>query len=95
MLKLIRNALPADAQLMRTWAYSQIKYWTQGNNPFEPEELALLRAERAKNEHPYGDMTLVVITRGLSEDGGPDSKEALAELAEGTRRSRDCRATDN
>jgi pimeloyl-ACP methyl ester carboxylesterase len=74
-----RDKLPADAQRMRTWAYSQIKHWTQGNNPFEPEELALLRAERAKSEHPYGEMPLVVLTRGLSEDGGPDSREALAE----------------
>ena len=64
---------------MRSWAYSQVKHWTQGNNPFEPEELALLRAERAGTEYPYGDMPLVVLTRGLSEEGGPDSKEYLAE----------------
>jgi pimeloyl-ACP methyl ester carboxylesterase len=74
-----RDKLPADAQRMRTWAYSQIKHWTQANNPFEPEELALLRAERAKSERPYGDMPLIVLTRGLSEEGGPDSKELLAE----------------
>ena len=74
-----RDKLPADAQRMRTWAYSQIKHWTQANNPFELEELALLRAERAKSEHPYGDMPLIVLTRGLSEEGGPDSKELLPE----------------
>jgi pimeloyl-ACP methyl ester carboxylesterase len=74
-----RDKLPADARRMRTWAYSQIKHWTQANNPFEPEELALLRAERAKSAQPYGDMPLFVLTRGLSEEGGPDSKEFLAE----------------
>jgi pimeloyl-ACP methyl ester carboxylesterase len=74
-----RNKLPADAQRMRTWAYSQIKHWTQGNNPFEPEELALLRAERATSQRPYGDMPLIVLTRGLSDESGPDSQALLAE----------------
>jgi len=71
-----RNKLPADAQRMRTWAYSQVKHWTQGNNPFEADELAGLRAERAKSEHPYGDMPLIVLTRGIAEGDGPDSKRS-------------------
>jgi pimeloyl-ACP methyl ester carboxylesterase len=74
-----RDKLPADAQAMRTWAYWQVKHWTQGNNPFEAEELAGLRAERAKSEYPYGDMPLVVLTRGISEDDGPDGKSSAAE----------------
>ena len=69
-----RDKLPADAQRMRTWAYSQPKHWAQGFNPFEPEELAVLRAERAKTEFPYGDMPLIVLTRGISDSDGPDSK---------------------
>ena len=43
-------------------------------NPFENEELAGLRAERAKTEHPLGDMPLIVLTRGKSEEEGPDGK---------------------
>ena len=74
-----RNKLPADAQRMRTWAYWQIKHWLQGDNPFEPEELAGLRAERAKTEFPYGDMPLVVLTRGVSDEDGPDGKAFEAE----------------
>jgi pimeloyl-ACP methyl ester carboxylesterase len=69
-----RDKLPADAQKMRSWALRQPKHWTQGNNPFEPEELALLRTERKKTEFPYGSMPLVVLTRGISDASGPDSK---------------------
>jgi hypothetical protein len=42
------------------------------DNPFEADDLAVLRAERAKREHPYGDMPLVVLTRGLTDEGVPD-----------------------
>ena len=69
-----RDKLPADAQRMRTWAYSHVRHWLQGDNPFEADELAILRAERAKSEHPYGDMPLVVLTRGISDEEGPDSR---------------------
>jgi pimeloyl-ACP methyl ester carboxylesterase len=69
-----RDKLPPDAQRMRTWAYSQPKHWAQGFNPFEADELAALRAERAKTQYPYGDMPLVVLTRGVSDEQGPDSK---------------------
>jgi len=73
-----RDKLPAEAQRMRTWAYWQVKHWAQADNPVEPEELAELRAARTKSEHSLGDLPLAVLTRGLSEEGGPDSK-ALAE----------------
>lgn len=43
-------------------------------NPFEPEELASLRAERAKSQYPLGEMPLIVLTHGISEDDGPDGK---------------------
>jgi hypothetical protein len=43
-------------------------------NPFESEELAGLRAQRAKNERPLGEMPLVVLTRGISDETGPDAK---------------------
>ena len=48
-------------------------------HPFEPEELASLRAERAASAHPLGDLPLVVLTRGISEESGPDSKNFEAE----------------
>lgn len=86
-----RNKLPADAQRMRSWTYAQVKHWAQGDNPFEAEELAQLRAERTKGEFPYGAMQLVVITRGISDETGPDGKaleqehradhEAVAKMA--------------
>lgn len=69
-----RDKLPPDAQRMRAWAYGQPKHWAQADNPFEPEELAGLRAERAKSQYPYGNMPLVVLTRGISDAEGPDSK---------------------
>ena len=74
-----RAKLPPDAQRARTWVYGQIKHWAQSDNPYEPEELAGLRAERAANPHLYGDMPLIVLTRGMSEESGPDSKAFEAE----------------
>ena len=73
-----RNKLPADAQRMRTWALSQVKHVAAAFNPVEEEEIAGLRAERAKSQYPLGDMPLIVLTRGLSEEDGPDGK-AFAE----------------
>jgi hypothetical protein len=48
-------------------------------NPFEEEELASLRAERAKSEHPLGDLPLVVLTRGRPEERGPNGTAIEAE----------------
>ncbi|HZS09422.1 MAG TPA: alpha/beta hydrolase [Blastocatellia bacterium] len=69
-----RDKLPLDARRMRTWALGQLGHVAAAVNPFEHEELAGLRAERAKSKYPLGDMPLVVLTRGISEEGGPDSK---------------------
>ena len=90
-----RARLPPEAQRARTWVYSQMKHWAQGDNPFEPEELAGLRAERTASAHPLGDMPLIVLTRGISDETGPDSKafeaehrsdqEAIAALSTGGR----------
>jgi pimeloyl-ACP methyl ester carboxylesterase len=78
-----RARLPADAQRARTWVYSQIKHWAQGDNPYEPEELAGFRAEHAANPRSYGDLPLIVLTRGLSEESGPDSNALEAEHRKG------------
>ena len=69
-----RDKLPADAQRMRTWTLAQLGHVAAAVNPFENEELASLRAERAKSEHPLGDMPLIVLTRGISEEDTPDGK---------------------
>lgn len=64
----------SERHRIRRGAYSQPKHWAQGFNPFESDELADLRAERAKTQYPYADMPLVVLTRGVSDEQGPDSK---------------------
>jgi pimeloyl-ACP methyl ester carboxylesterase len=71
-----RDKLPLEAQRMRTWALGQVKHVVAAVNPFEHEELAELRAERTKREFAFGDMPLVVLTRGLPEEQG-DSGAAL------------------
>jgi pimeloyl-ACP methyl ester carboxylesterase len=62
-----RNKLALEAQRMRTWALGRVEHVAAAVNPFEHEELAALRADRAKNQYPLGDMPLIVLTRGLSE----------------------------
>ena len=68
-----RDRLPTEAQRMRTWAAGQLGHIAAGVNPVEHEELAALRAERAKAEHPLGDLPLVVITRGIPDETGPNA----------------------
>jgi pimeloyl-ACP methyl ester carboxylesterase len=69
-----RDKLPPEAQRMRTWALARWQHSAAAVNPFESEELAGLRAERAKSEHPLGDLPLIVLTRGISDETGPDGK---------------------
>lgn len=69
------DKLPTDAQRMRRWSFSQVKHWATNDNPFEGEELAALLAQQSKNKHPFGNMPLVVLSRGISETGGPDAQE--------------------
>lgn len=69
-----RNKLPADAQRMRAWTLAQIGHIAAGVNPVEMEELAALRADRAKSQHPLGDKPLIVLTRGVSEEEGPNGR---------------------
>jgi len=69
-----RDKLPPDAQRMRAWARGQLGHIAAGVNPFEMEELAALRVEQAKSEYPFGDKPLIVLTRGIPEEHGPDGK---------------------
>jgi pimeloyl-ACP methyl ester carboxylesterase len=74
-----RDKLPIEAQRMRTWALGQVKHVAAAVNPFENEELAELRADRARDGHPLGDMPLIVLTRGLPDETGPDAPALEAE----------------
>jgi hypothetical protein len=74
-----RDKLPADAKRMRTWALGQVGHVAAAVNPFEAEELADMAAERKKSEYPLGDMPLLVLTRGIAEEEGPDGKALEAE----------------
>jgi pimeloyl-ACP methyl ester carboxylesterase len=69
-----RDKLPPEAQRMRAWARGQLGHIAAGVNPFEMEELAALRAEQAKSEYPFGDKPLIVLTRGIPEESGPNGK---------------------
>jgi pimeloyl-ACP methyl ester carboxylesterase len=74
-----RDKLPPAAQKMREWALGQIGHIAAGVNPVEIEELAALRAERAKSAYPLGDKPLIVLTRGISDADGQDGKSFEAE----------------
>src|SRR6185369_11977244 len=67
------------AQQMRTWAFTTLKHWATSDNPFEPEELVGLIKERTKSAYPLGNLPLIVITRGIADETGPDSKSYAEE----------------
>jgi pimeloyl-ACP methyl ester carboxylesterase len=69
-----RAGLPADAQRMRTWSYGQIRHWAANDNPFEGEELAALLARWTTTPYAFGDMPIVVLSRGR-----PESADTLRE----------------
>ncbi len=74
-----RNKLPADAQRMRTWTYAQVKMHISNDNPFEAEELGILRAQRTRTAHVLGDLPLIVLSRGLPEDSSPAGQKGEEE----------------
>ena len=69
-----RAKLPADAQRMRTWALARWQHVAAAVNPLESEELAALRADRAKNDHPLDNLPLLILTRGIADETGPNAK---------------------
>jgi pimeloyl-ACP methyl ester carboxylesterase len=88
-----RDLLPEDAKKMRTWALAQIGHVVAGVNPVEVEEIALLRKERIDNPQVYGDMPLIVITRGRPESDSTPAREeerraAHKAIASASRRGR-------
>jgi pimeloyl-ACP methyl ester carboxylesterase len=73
-----RDKLPPEARQMRTWALGRLGHVAAAVNPFEHEELADLRS-LARGEYPLQDLPLVVITRGLNDETGPDALRLEAE----------------
>jgi len=62
-------------------------------NPVEVEEIALLRKERLDTPQVYGDMPLIVITRGIPESdetaaGIEDRRQSHKAIASASRRGR-------
>jgi hypothetical protein len=74
-----RDKLPADAQRMRTWSYAQVKMHISNDNPFEAEELGMLRAQRTRAAHALGDLPLIVLSRGLPQDSSPAGQKGEEE----------------
>lgn len=72
-----RDKLPDDARKMRSWALQQIGHVAAGVNPLEVEEIALLRKERIETPQVYGELPIIMITRGRPEaDSTPEKEEA-------------------
>ena len=69
-----RTKLPLEARRMRTWTLGQLGHVAAAVNPFEHEELAALRADRAKAEYSLGALPLTVITRGMPDEEGPNAE---------------------
>lgn len=65
------DKLPPDAQRMRAWAFGQIEHWAANDNPHEAEEVAALLARQRTGDPPFGDLPLVVLSRGIPEPEGP------------------------
>jgi pimeloyl-ACP methyl ester carboxylesterase len=68
-----RNKLPPEARRMREWSLSQIKHAASNDNPFEADELVAMLAERKKKQNVLGDLPLIVISRGLLDEEGPQA----------------------
>jgi pimeloyl-ACP methyl ester carboxylesterase len=66
-----RDRLPPEARAMRTWGLGQVGHVVAAVNPFEVDELAELRRRTAEQPHLFGDLPVIVITRGRSDDAGP------------------------
>ena len=58
---------------MREWSLSQIKHAASNDNPFEADELVAMLAERKKKGNVLGDLPLIVISRGLLDEEGPEA----------------------
>jgi pimeloyl-ACP methyl ester carboxylesterase len=60
---------------------TQIGHVAAAVNPVEVEEIAVLRKERMDNPQAYGDLPLVVITRGRPESDSTAEREEARRAA--------------
>ena len=74
-----RDKLPAAAKAMRTWALGRWQHVVAANNPFEADELLAMQRSNVGKPYPLGDLPLIVLTRGVPDDAGPDGKALEAE----------------
>jgi pimeloyl-ACP methyl ester carboxylesterase len=74
-----RDKLPADAQRMRAWTVSQVKFAASNDNAAEADELMGMLAERNRKKDLLGEMPLVVLSRGVPEDKPAAEEEHAAE----------------
>ena len=74
-----RDKLPAAAKAMRTWALGRWQHVVAANNPVEADELLAMQRSNAGESYPLGDLPLIVLTRGVPDDTGPDAKAFEAE----------------
>ena len=70
-----RDRLPPEARRMREWSLSQIKHAASNDNPFEADELVAMLAERQQKRNVLGNLPLIVISRGLLDEEGPQAVE--------------------
>jgi pimeloyl-ACP methyl ester carboxylesterase len=68
-----RDKLPPEARRMREWSLSQIKHAASNDNPFEADELVAMLAERQKRRNVLGNLPVIVISRGLLDEEGPEA----------------------
>lgn len=74
-----RDKLPAVAKAMRTWTLGRWQHVVAASNPFEADELLVMQRANAGKSYPLGDLPLIVLTRGVPDDTGPDGKALEAE----------------
>src|SRR4029434_2180171 len=82
------DKLPLDAQRMRAWAFGQVKHWATNDNPFEGEELASLLARWTGAPYPFGDLPVMVLSRGRAGTNTTVEQEHVRNQAELLRLSR-------
>jgi len=68
-----RDKLPPEARRLREWPLSQIKHVASDDNAFEAEELAAILAERRNKQNVPGNLPLIVLSRGLPGEDGPQA----------------------
>ena len=64
---------------MRTWTLARWQHLAAAVNPVESDELAALRAEQDRTDYPLGNRPLIVLTRGIPDETGPNTATSEAQ----------------